>query len=104
MAAVSLAVVDFEVRPDPARRDRLIEIRDNLIDRLAEAEQEGRLGEIEGLRISLTGAESKISQIARRPRQGRYSSACQHSDSPSAPARPLPIRPRAAAHAQSSDT
>ncbi|MFD3476682.1 tyrosine-type recombinase/integrase [Streptomyces sp. NPDC058695] len=51
------------LRPDPAQRDRLVEIRDNLIDRIAEAEQQGWLGEIEGLRVSLTGAESKISQI-----------------------------------------
>jgi hypothetical protein len=51
------------LRPDPAQRGRLVEIRDNLVDRIAEAEQEGWLGEIEGLRISLTGAESKISQI-----------------------------------------
>ena len=40
-----------------------MEIRDNLIDRIAEARTEGWLGEIEGLRISLAGAESKISQI-----------------------------------------
>ncbi|WP_369253807.1 hypothetical protein [Streptomyces sp. R35] len=40
-----------------------MEIRDNLLDRIAEAEREGWLGEIEGLRVSLAGAESKISQI-----------------------------------------
>ncbi|CAM5696293.1 hypothetical protein [Streptomyces canus] len=51
------------LRPDPAQRGRLVEIRDNLINRIAEAEQRGWLGEMEGLRISLTGAESKISQI-----------------------------------------
>ncbi|MFF2165427.1 tyrosine-type recombinase/integrase [Streptomyces sp. NPDC058175] len=50
------------LRPDPAQRGRLLEIRDNLINRIAEAEQQGWLGEIEGLRVSLTGAESKISQ------------------------------------------
>ncbi|RSS46509.1 hypothetical protein EF912_27490 [Streptomyces sp. WAC07061] len=41
----------------------MIEIRDSLLDRIAEAEREGWLGEIEGLRVSLDGAESKISQI-----------------------------------------
>ncbi|WP_086711330.1 hypothetical protein [Streptomyces antimycoticus] len=51
------------LRPDPAQRDRLVEIRDNLLDRIAEAEQEGWLGEIEGLQVSLDGAQSKISQI-----------------------------------------
>ncbi|WP_225080014.1 hypothetical protein [Streptomyces sp. CoT10] len=40
-----------------------MEIRDNLLDRIAEAEREGWLGEIEGLRVSLAGAESKIEQI-----------------------------------------
>lgn len=36
---------------------------DNLLDRIAEAEREGWLGEIEWLRVSLAGAESKISQV-----------------------------------------
>ncbi|WP_329536814.1 integrase (plasmid) [Streptomyces sp. NBC_01450] len=55
------------LRPDPAQRSRLVEIRDNLLDRIAEAELEGWLGEIEGLRISLAGAESKIDQIDSAP-------------------------------------
>ncbi|MFJ6722302.1 hypothetical protein [Streptomyces sp. NPDC091259] len=33
---------------------------------LAEAEREGRLGEVEGLGISLAGAEDKLAQIDRR--------------------------------------
>ncbi|MEV6726591.1 hypothetical protein AB0M94_37355 [Streptomyces xanthochromogenes] len=41
----------------------MAEIRDNLLDRIAEAEREGWLGEIDGLRVSLAGAESKINQI-----------------------------------------
>ncbi|MFE6962114.1 hypothetical protein [Streptomyces sp. NPDC057696] len=40
-----------------------MEIRDNLIDRITEAEQQGWLGEIEGLHVSLSGAESKIRQL-----------------------------------------
>jgi hypothetical protein len=51
------------LRPDPAQRGRLEEIRDNLIDRIAEAEREGWPGEAEGLRISLEGARDKLSQI-----------------------------------------
>ncbi|MFF1412987.1 tyrosine-type recombinase/integrase [Streptomyces sp. NPDC058289] len=51
------------LRPDPAQRGRLVEIRDNLLDRISEAEHEGWLGEIEGLRVSLAGAQSKIRQI-----------------------------------------
>jgi len=52
--------------PDPAQRDRLIEIRDNLTARIAEAEREGWLGEVDGLKISLAGAEDKLAQIERR--------------------------------------
>jgi integrase len=52
--------------PDPAQKQRLTEIRDNLAARIAEAEQEGWLGEIEGLKISLAGAEDKLAQITRR--------------------------------------
>ncbi|MFE1781380.1 tyrosine-type recombinase/integrase [Streptomyces sp. NPDC059506] len=48
----------------PTERPRLIEIRDNLTDRIAEAEREGRLGEVEGLSISLAAAEEKITQLA----------------------------------------
>ena len=51
------------LRPDPAQRSRLEEIRDNLHDRIAEAEREGWLGEIEGLKVSLAGTEDKLAQI-----------------------------------------
>ncbi|MEU8733208.1 site-specific integrase [Streptomyces tendae] len=51
------------LRPESSQRDRLIEIRDNLIDRIAEAQREGWLGEVEGLEISLAGAEDKLSQL-----------------------------------------
>ena len=56
--------------PDPAQRPRVAEIRDNLIDRIAEAEREGWLGEAEGLKVSLAGAEDKLAQIDRRSRPG----------------------------------
>ncbi|MCX5356879.1 hypothetical protein [Streptomyces mirabilis] len=46
------------------------EIRDNLVARIAEAEREGWLGEVEGLRVSLAGAEDKLAEINRRPRNG----------------------------------
>jgi integrase len=54
------------LRPDPAQRGRLEEIRDNLIARIAEAEREGWLGEVEGLRVSLAGAKTKLAQIDAR--------------------------------------
>jgi hypothetical protein len=52
------------LRPDPAQRGRLEEIRDNLLDRIAGAEREAWAGEAEGLRISLAGVRDKLSQIA----------------------------------------
>ena len=52
--------------PSPGQRHRIAEIRDNLIARIAEAEREGWLGEIEGLKISLAGANDKLAQIDRR--------------------------------------
>jgi hypothetical protein len=53
------------LRPDPAQRSRLEEIRDNLEARIIEAKREGWLGEIEGLQIGLTGANEKLSQLER---------------------------------------
>jgi len=52
--------------PDPNQRARLADIRDNLVDRIAEAEREGWLGEVEGLRVSLAGAQTKLTQIDAR--------------------------------------
>jgi integrase len=52
--------------PDPAQKGRITEIRDNLTVRIAEAHREGWLGEAEGLKISLAGAEDKLAQISRR--------------------------------------
>ena len=54
--------------PDPAQRPRIAEIRDNLLARIAEAEREGWLGEVEGLKVSLAGAHDKLAQIDRRSR------------------------------------
>ncbi|MGW8742018.1 tyrosine-type recombinase/integrase [Streptomyces sp. NPDC055794] len=51
------------LRPDPAQRARLADIRDNLIAKIAEAEQEGWLGEIEGIQVSLAGAEEELTQL-----------------------------------------
>ena len=50
-------------RPEPAQRSRLLEIRDNLIDRITEAIREGWFGEVEGLEVSLAGAEVGSSGI-----------------------------------------
>ena len=60
------------LRPDPAARDRLAQIRDNLIARITEAESHRWLGEAEGLKVSLAGAQAKLAQmdqISARRRQ-----------------------------------
>ena len=75
--------------PDPAQRDRLAEIRDNLTARIAEAEQKGWLGEVEGLQVSLTGAREKLAQIDR----GRSSQAPTLLGMPAFP-QPTPAPPR----------
>jgi len=51
------------LRPEPAQRSRLEEIRDNLLARIDEAEREGWLGEVEGLKISLAGAYQKLVHV-----------------------------------------
>jgi len=56
--------------PDPAQHDRLTEIRASLTARITEAQREGWAGEVEGLQISLAGAEDKLAQIDRRARNG----------------------------------
>ncbi|MET9735130.1 hypothetical protein ABZZ79_32160 [Streptomyces sp. NPDC006458] len=58
---LKLPLDDF--RPDPAQRSRLTDIRDNLIARIAEAEREGWLGGVEGLQVSLSGAQGKLDQL-----------------------------------------
>lgn len=52
--------------PDPAQRPRLNDIRQNLIARIDEARREGWTGEVEGLSISLAGAQNKLHQIERK--------------------------------------
>lgn len=52
--------------PDPNQQSRLIEIRDNLKARIAEAQREGWLGEVEGLQVSLAGTNDKLAQIRQR--------------------------------------
>ena len=53
------------LQPDPGQRPRLVEVRDNLRDRITEARDQGWLGEIEGLQISLAAADSKLTDLDR---------------------------------------
>ena len=57
------------LRPSPAQRQRIVEIRDNLFDRIAEAQREGWHGEVEGLQVSLAGAETKLAQLNQMARR-----------------------------------
>lgn len=51
------------LRVSPDQRRRLIDIRDNLVARIAEAKREGWVGEAEGLRVSLAAAKDKLAQV-----------------------------------------
>jgi integrase len=51
------------LRIDLAQRPRLLEIRDNLTARIAEAQQQGWTGEAEGLKVSLAAATAKLAQV-----------------------------------------
>jgi integrase len=51
------------LRVDPNQHQRLIDIRDNLVARIAEAEREGWVGEAEGLRVSLAAAKDKLAEV-----------------------------------------
>lgn len=51
------------LRPDPTQRARLVEICDNLLSRIDEARKQGWLGEVDGLQVSLTGAQQKLAQL-----------------------------------------
>jgi integrase len=50
------------LRVDPNQRQRLVDIRDNLVARIVEAQREGWTGEAEGLRVSLAAAKEKLAQ------------------------------------------
>ena len=66
------------LRPDPAARARLEEIRDNLLARIAEAESHRWYGEAEGLKVSLAGAERQTRPDGPDQRQPRRDSATRH--------------------------
>lgn len=52
--------------PIPLQRARPLEIRDNVKAPIAVADREGWLGEVEGLQVSVAGAEDKPTQIDKR--------------------------------------
>lgn len=56
------------LRVDPRQRQRLIEIIRNLAERISEAKTNGWHGEVEGLTVSLTAAQNKITALDRAVR------------------------------------
>ena len=54
------------LRPDPAQRPRLVEIHNNLLERIAEAKREGWLGEVDGLQVSLAATRQKLAHLDER--------------------------------------
>ncbi len=60
------------LRPDPKQLGRLAEIIENLNTRLAEANDRGWLGEVEGLVASLAGAEQKLATMQQIASSVRY--------------------------------
>ncbi|GAA0900904.1 hypothetical protein GCM10009574_087960 [Streptomyces asiaticus] len=56
---------------DPRQRGRLIEIIQNLRERIREARGNGWLGEVEGLQVSLDAATAKLNSLSRAPADGR---------------------------------
>jgi hypothetical protein len=53
------------LRVDPKQRARLVEITQNLQDRITEARMNGWLGEVQGLQTSLQAARGKLTSLER---------------------------------------
>jgi hypothetical protein len=53
------------LRVDPGQRQRLVEIINNLRQRLDEATERRWLGEVQGLQISLEAARAKLTAVDR---------------------------------------
>lgn len=70
--------------------EALTEIRDNLTACIDEARREGWLGEMEGLEISLAGAQDKLAQISRR--QSTTTTSESQQPSPARPAQNGPTK------------
>lgn len=59
------------LRVDPKQRGRLIEIVQNLTDRITEARMNGWLGEVQGLQVSLQAARDKLANLDRTIKNAR---------------------------------
>ena len=81
------------LRPDPTQRQRITEIRESLLARITEAEHRGWLGEVEGLKVSLAGAEQKLAQLDQRARRTTINLGLPTFGDIATRTTPLPKRP-----------
>ncbi|MEU9993048.1 hypothetical protein AB0E10_41065 [Streptomyces sp. NPDC048045] len=56
---------------DPRQRPRLIEINQNLRERITEARANGWLGEVKGIQVSFDTAMAELNSLKRAPTDGR---------------------------------
>ncbi|MFF4391596.1 hypothetical protein ACFY0G_33140 [Streptomyces sp. NPDC001552] len=56
---------------DPRQKPRLVEIIQNLRERIREARANGWLGEVEGLQVSFDAAMAKLKSLKNIPTDGR---------------------------------
>ena len=59
------------LRPDPDQRQRLLDIRANLVERIEEARDNSWIGEVDGLEATLAAADHKLAEmdaLSRHPR------------------------------------
>ena len=82
------------LRPDPAPAPGCVQIRDNLIARIAEAETQRWFGEAEGLKVSLAGARAKLAQMDQITARRDQPSNSASPPSPTPPAAPAPTHQR----------
>jgi integrase len=68
------------LRVSPTQRPRLIEIIQNLADRITEARMNGWLGEVQGLQVSLVAAKGKLANLDRNLERMRTNRSCGTTD------------------------
>lgn len=84
------------LRPDPAQRPRLIDIRHNLGERITEAQHNRWVGEVDGLKVSLAATNTKLAQLdglAARRQASLQAGAPSFSEVAARTATATPTRP-----------
>jgi integrase len=68
------------LRVSPTQRPRLVEIIQNLADRITEARMNGWLGEVQGLQVSREAAKGKLANLDRNRERMRTNQRCGATD------------------------